>query len=147
MRMLWRLILPICGLLLFSGESYQSFRSARESHREHWRFFYWSSIRLDSAPLSSQPESVTRPCSNGAENCIEFDPEIIWVTPGPLTKLLEVSALPAFVVGAVVVVGLGRLGINEVISFMILMPLLICGWFYFLGWFIDRWRYKRSLKS
>lgn len=90
---------------------------------------------------------MTRPCPRDPENCTEFDLEYAWIDPGPLPRLLVLSALPAFVVGAVVVESLGRLGINEVISFMILMPLLICGWFYFLGWFIDRWRYKRSLKS
>lgn len=147
MRRRWRLILPACGLLLFSFGSYESFRLARESHREHWRFFYWASIRLDSDPLGRQYRTLTRPCPKDPENCTEFDLEYAWIDPGPLAKLQFLSAMPAFSVGMRLVFVLGKFGINEVISFMILMPLLICAWFYFLGWFIDRWRFKRSLKS
>jgi high-affinity Fe2+/Pb2+ permease len=68
----------------------------------------------------------------------------IWVEPGWFAKSLMLSAFPAFVLGAVVVHGLGRLGISEVSSFMVLMPLLISAWFYFVGWLVDRWRFKRS---
>ena len=39
------------------------------------------------------------------------------------------SALPAFVVGTAVVRGLG---VSEVWSFAIVMPLLILAWFYFV---------------
>jgi hypothetical protein len=53
------------------------------------------------------------------------------------------SAFPAFVFGGVIVRSLGRLGISEVSSFMVLMPLLISAWFYFVGWLVDRWRFKR----
>ncbi|MGB9465504.1 MAG: hypothetical protein WBR10_10350 [Candidatus Acidiferrum sp.] len=49
------------------------------------------------------------------------------------------SAIPAFVVEAVVIGGLGRIGINEIWGFMISMPLLIFAWYYFVGWLIDRW--------
>ena len=54
------------------------------------------------------------------------------------------SALPAFVVGTAVVRGLAGLGVSEVWSFMIVMPLLILAWFYFVGWLTDRWVHKRS---
>jgi hypothetical protein len=54
------------------------------------------------------------------------------------------SALPAFVVGTAVVRGLASLGVSEVWSFTIVMPLLILAWFYFIGWLIDRWVHKRS---
>jgi len=54
------------------------------------------------------------------------------------------SALPAFVVGTAVVRALAHLGVSEVWSFMIVMPLLILAWFYFVGWLTDRWVHKRS---
>jgi len=54
------------------------------------------------------------------------------------------SALPAFVVGRAVVSGLARLGVSEVWSFAILMPVLVVAWFYFVGWLIDRWLHKWS---
>jgi hypothetical protein len=147
MRRRWRVILPTCGLLLFTWSTYQYFRFDHESHKGPWRYFYWSSIRLDSDPRGVHPKFVTRPCPNDPQNCLEFDPEFIWITPGPLTRLLELSALPAFLVGAIVVGSLARFGISEVRSFMVLMPLLILAWFYFLGWLLDRWRYKRSIAS
>jgi len=46
---------------------------------------------------------------------------------------LMISAIPAFAVGAIAVGGLGRLGISQVSSFMVLMPLLISTWYYALG--------------
>jgi hypothetical protein len=38
----------------------------------------------------------------------------------------------------IIVSSLGRLGISEILSFMIAMPLLIVAWYYFMGWMIDR---------
>ena len=58
-----------------------------------------------------------------------------------------ISAFPAFIVGALIVSGLGRVGVNEVLSFMLLVPPLIFAWYYFLGWSVDRWRRKRSQQS
>jgi hypothetical protein len=37
----------------------------------------------------------------------------------------------------------GGFGMNQILSFMISMPLLIFGWFYFVGWLLDRWSFKR----
>jgi high-affinity Fe2+/Pb2+ permease len=72
-----------------------------------------------------------------------FDPEYIWVTPGPLRRVLEITALPAFFFGFFLVAGLGKMGINQVLTFMISMPIFISAWFYLLGWLLDRWRFKR----
>jgi hypothetical protein len=60
------------------------------------------------------------------------------VEPGWLIKYLELAALPAFFLGAAIVSVLGRLGINQIWSFLISMPLLIFAWFYFVSWLIDR---------
>jgi hypothetical protein len=53
-------------------------------------------------------------------------------------EMLGAYALPAFLVGTGVVHGLARLGVSEVISFMVSMPLLIFAWFYLVGWLVDR---------
>jgi hypothetical protein len=70
-----------------------------------------------------------------------------WVDRGLLEKVLMISALPAFVLGGFVVGGLGRLGINQVSSFMFVMPVLISAWYYFIGWMFDRWIGERSQPS
>jgi len=143
MRMRWRLALPVLGLVLFGGVTRNSFHVNREIHRTPNRYFWWSSMRLDSDPLNRHP-LATEPCKDGEEKCVDWTPVSIWVEPGWLAELLVPSAFPAFVFGAVVVHGLGRLGISEVSSFMVVMPLLISAWFYFVGWLVDRWRFKRS---
>jgi hypothetical protein len=68
----------------------------------------------------------------------------IWVDPGWLEKALVVSALPASLLGAVFGRGLAQLGVSELVSFMSTMPALIFGWFYLVGWYLDRWQHKRS---
>jgi len=56
------------------------------------------------------------------------------------------SGLPAFFVTALLVHGLGRLGVNEIYTFFVAAPLLLFAWYYFLGRLLDRlWaRRKRS---
>lgn len=144
MRRRWRLVLPVIGLILFAGETHQSVRMNREDRPNPSRYFWWSSIRLDSDPLNRHPR-VALPCKNGAGNCIEWDWALVdmWVDPGWLTRGLMVSALPAFAIGAFIVGGLGRLGINQIWSFVIFVPILIFTWHYFIGWLIDRWIFKR----
>ena len=62
-----------------------------------------------------------------------------------MDKLFVLSDLPAFLVGTLIVFGLGgKFGVSEVSSFMVTMPLLTFVWFYAVGWLIDRWRFKRS---
>jgi hypothetical protein len=140
--MRWRVVLPIIGVLLFLGESSESVGMNRKAHTS--RYFYWSSIRLDSDPLNRHPRPLKLlPCKDQTENCVGFDSEYIWVDPGWLAKLLILSAFPAFVFGGFAVHGLGRLGISEVRTFMVSMPLMIVTWYYLVGWLVDRWRYKR----
>jgi hypothetical protein len=112
-------------------------------HKGPSRYFWWSSIRLDSDPLSKYFKKPIS-CEQGLENCTAWEPEYIWVTPGWIDKALLLFALPAFVAGSGVVEGLGRFGVSQVLSFMISMPLLIFGWFYFVGWLFDRRRRSRS---
>jgi hypothetical protein len=108
------------------------------------RYFWWSSIRLDSDLLSKHPMVPTTTCQDENKDCSTWDPVYIWVDPGWAEKTLVVSAFPAFVVGAAIVGGLARLGMSEVSTFPVSVPVLIFAWFYFVGWLVDRWRYKRA---
>jgi hypothetical protein len=69
----------------------------------------------------------------------------IWVDPGLLEEFLILSAFPAFVLGGLVVALLGKLGISEVSSFMLLIPILILAWYFFIGWLLDR-RIRRRVQ-
>ena len=138
MQKRWRMVLPTVGIILFSVVSYHSSRVDRETPS---RYFWWSSIRLDSDP-SNRRNWGAKPCQDGKENCWELRTK--WVDPGLLEQFLILSALPAFAVGGFAVRSLGRMGINQVSSFMFLMPVLICAWYYLIGWLLDRWISKRS---
>ena len=140
-RMSWQCVLPVIGLLLFLLQSYESYRN--NQNRRFHRYFYWSSIRLDSDPLNKQYYTKETGSDMASEERVAWDPEVIWVDPGWLSRLLMISALPAFVVGAAVVVGLGRLGVSQILTFMISMPVLISAWYGLISWLIDRWRLGR----
>src|SRR5882672_7414492 len=135
MRTRWRLILPCLGWLLFALGSYESFRNDRLVHKQPSRYFWWSSIRLDSAPL--EKHSRITPCKEVEVDCVGWDPSSIWVDPGLLAETLILSALPAFAVGALIVGCLGRFGISQVSTFMVTMPTLIGAWYYLVGWSFD----------
>jgi hypothetical protein len=142
MRNRWRLILPIVGLLLFSGVSLDSLHRRRAYQKDPGRYFYWASVRLDSDPLNQQPQVAT-PCKDAENGCVAWDPVSLWVDPGFLAKMLLVSAIPAFVIGIWFVRILGHHGVNEVLTFMAVMPVLVAVWYYAVGSLIDRWMYKR----
>jgi hypothetical protein len=93
---------------------------------------------LDSDPLNRHSRVAT-PCRSGEENGVGWELREIdtWVDPGWLTRALMVSALPVFVITAMIVSVLGRLEINQVWRFMVSMPLLILAWFYRIGSPID----------
>jgi hypothetical protein len=136
----WRIVLPVLGLILFSTVSYRSY----ETQRAPSRYFYWSSMRLDSDPLNKGSQSVT-PCDGAKVNCVEWDLSVAdrWGHPELQVRILSLSAAPAFLVGAFAVDALGRLGISQVSSFMFLMPVLIFAWYYLVSWLLDRWIRKR----
>jgi hypothetical protein len=145
MRMRWSLALPAAGLTLFAALTYHSFRWNREVRNgQQGRYFWWSSIRLDSDPLNRRPKTPTpTSCEGETADCVGWDPQFIWIEPGWMAKLLVLSAFPAFAAGAGVVRGLASLGISEISTFMVSMPVFILAWFYIVGWIIDRWRRKR----
>ena len=143
MQKRWRMVLPTVGIILFSAVSYHSLRLNKEIQRAPSRYFWWSAIRLDSDPANKRNWRAT-PCQDSKENCSGWDLRSTWVDPGFVQKFLMLSALPAFVVGGLAVRGLGTIGINQISSFMLLMPVLICAWYYLIGWLLDHWISRRS---
>lgn len=145
MKMHWRVGLCLWGFVLFGLLTYGSIRWNREMrHGRDGRYFWWGAERLDSDPLGKH--STLQPCTQGQEGepCVE--PMYIWVEPGWLEKALAISALPAFLLGTIFVRGLARLGVSEFGSFMSTIPVLILVWFYGVGWLLDRWQHRRSLR-
>lgn len=143
--MRWRPILCIRGLTLFGLLTYFSLRlgDGNES-RHHNRYFWWGSVRLDSDPLGQR--GMVKPSSPELEEGCDFDPEYIWTTPGWIEKALELSAFPAFILATTVAHRLAHLGVSELLSFMPAMSLDTLAWFYAVGWLLDHWRFKRSLR-
>jgi hypothetical protein len=146
-RLRWKLVLPLIGLIFFAGVTYSSIRTNHQVSTASHRYFWWSWIRLDSDPLNRNLRAA-EPCGkNALENCAAWDLNSVWVDPGWLVMAFAVSALPAFVVGMIIVHVLRLLGISEIFSFMIAMPLLIFAWYYFIGWMIDHRMNKRPRGS
>jgi len=147
MRMRWRLVLSLWGLILFALLTYHAARWNRETRQGHpSRYFWWGATRLDSDPMNKHPRRPL-PCEQGTDDCISFDPEYISVEPGLMQKALVLSALPGFLSSLAVVRGLARLGVSELVSFMLTTPVFIFAWFYSLGWLLDRRRYRRSVRT
>lgn len=145
-RMRWRAILCLWGLILFGLLTYGSFRvnpDLRQLH-QHGRYFWWGSVRLDTDPLNEHPV-FRQPCAPDTEQTCGFDPQYIWVSPGWGERAFTLTALPAVLLTGAVVHGLDRFGVSELLSFIITMPCLTVAWFYAVGWFLDRWQYKRRL--
>jgi len=141
--MRWRLVLPVVGLIVFTAISYHSYRVNREGPR----FFLWSTLRLDSDPLNRDDQS---PCLESKDPCVGWDPAVVdryWARPGLAERWFARFTLPAFFVSTLIVFGLGRFGISQVLSFFVSMPPLTLAWYYSVGWLVDRWRFKRSRKA
>ena len=145
-RIRWRPILCLWGLILFGLLTYGSLRlnpDLRQLH-QHGRYFWWGTVRLDSDPLNRHP--ALKPCAQEAEAECVGEPLFIEVSPGLIERALILSALPAFLITIAAVHGLAHFGVSELLSFMITMPCLTVAWFYNVGWFLDRWQYKRCLR-
>jgi hypothetical protein len=147
MRKRWRFVLSLSGVTLFVLLTYQAVHAHHEMRNgQAGRYFWWGAIRLDSDPLKKHPAARTQPCEEEASGCSSWDPEYIWVSPGVVERVLILSAFPVFLFCLAVVRGLARLGISEVASFMCTTPVCITVWFYSIGWFLDRWTYKRRAR-
>ena len=144
--MRWRLALPTLGLVLFATGTADSLRREPELHRFHNRYFWWESFRLDPDPLRRHPEPSSA-CEDRKKNCTSWDLRAAWVDPGWLAKALMVTAAPPFFLGAAVISGLGRLGVNEVWTFFIVVPPFIALWYYGVGLFLERSKMKKFRRT
>ena len=88
------------------------------------RGFVWILTR------STGTSALRNPAARIRSKTAAWDLNSIWVDPGWLVMAFSVSALPAFVVGMIIVHELRLLGISEILSSMIAMPLLIFAWYY-----------------
>jgi hypothetical protein len=146
MRIRWSVILPVAGLILFALVSYRSMSANHQDQDVPHKYYWWSSLRLDTDPQNKNPV-LPAPCRDQKENCVGWKLQSPWVTPGWLDRLLVVAALPAFLAGAAVMISLSKLGVDEVLSFMVSMPILLVAWFYSVGWLIERWSQRRQMKN
>jgi hypothetical protein len=143
MRLRWSVLLPLAGLVLFTAVSYQSSRVNDELQRSPNRYYWWSSLRLDTDPLNRNPRPAER-CKDDPDHCASWDVSSPRAAPGWLDKVLVVSAFPAFLAAFALVLAFGRQGTSEVLIFMVVMPTFLFGWYYFIGRLIERWFYKRA---
>src|SRR5689334_24714790 len=139
MRMRWKLVLPFLGLVAFVLVTIGSVCTDRVTPHNPHRYFWWSSIRLDTDPLNKHPHALV-PLK-------EWELRDMWIEPGWLPKWFMLSSFPAFVVGMETVHALGRLGVNEVWSFLTCMPFLIIAWYHFIGWLLDCWKSRRTQRA
>ena len=146
MRPCSRIILPVVGLLLFAWVTGQSVWVQRSGWHGSPRYFWWGSIALDSDPLNKH-QPVAPACQNAAEHCSTWNPKAVIAEPGNVEMLVAVSGLPAFAISSATVSRLGRLGVNEIWTFMISTPLLLLAWYCLVGWLLDRLASKLQHKS
>src|SRR5215470_14813594 len=130
-------ILPVFGLVLFAVVTYKSMSMNPPAESVPNKYYWWSSLRLDTDPLNKHPKPAS-PCENKEANCVDFGPSVTHVKPSLLDRLLTYSALPAFLAGAGLVIALSKRGVDEVLTFMVCMPILLFLWFFFVGWLLDR---------
>ena len=57
------------------------------------------------------------------------------------------SAFPAFLSEGFILAGLSRLGVSQITTFMVWMPLLTVTWYYFVGRVVDYLVEGRSLRT
>jgi hypothetical protein len=142
MRIRFSVILPVLGLILFADVSYRSMSANRHLQDAPHKYYSWSSLRLDTDPQNKHTQPVN-PCES-KENCPDWEPAHLYIAPSWLDKLLVFSALPAFLAGAGLVIGSSKLGVDEVLTFMVSMPILLFVWYHFVGWLLDLWLFRRQ---
>jgi hypothetical protein len=85
-------------------------------------------------------------CKEAEENCATWDLKNTWVDPGLLDGFLLLTAFPAFILSRLMAGILGTMGINQLTTFMLSMPVLLLLWYYFVGQLLDGWMHRRSSK-
>ena len=82
-------------------------------------------------------------CLYDPGHCANWDVTPRRNPPGWLDRALVLSAFPAFLTGFALVLLMARKGVNEVMTFMVSMPMLLYGWYYLVGWLLEYWLYRR----
>jgi hypothetical protein len=102
-------------------------------------------MRLDSDPLQRRYPS---PCTQSKDPCVDWgDIETdSMLHPTPFERLFVISTLPAFPLSSFLAFGLGNLGVSQVTTFMLSMPLATCTWLYIVGWLIDRKGFRQATR-
>ena len=138
MRIRFSVILPVLGLLVFAAVTYRSMAANPEAQNVPNKYYRWSSLRLDTDPLNKNPQQTSR-CESKNENCSGWQQQRdVWVTPGFLDRALIFSALPAFLAGTGLVIAFSTQGVDEVLTFMVSMPIFLFLWYYLVGRLVDR---------
>lgn len=137
MQTRFSIILPALGLLLFAAVTYRSMEVNQQGPDGPHKYYWWSSLRLDTDPLNKNPKPAG-PCGSSKGNCADWEPPATQIAPGLLEKTLNISALPAFLAGTGLVIELSKRGVDEVLTFMVSIPILLFLWFYFVGWLLER---------
>ena len=143
MQLRWSTILPMTGLFLFTAVAYRSMPANHHDRVVPRRYYWWSSLRLDSDPLNRNP-APPKPCPEGIANCSNGETPNVKIAPGWLEKSLVVTGFPALLAAFAVVASLSKRGIDEVLTFFVSMPILLFGWYYLVGWLIERWLVRRA---
>jgi len=118
MSLRWRLVLPAFGLLLFLAETFGSVGLNHDlrGRNPNRTDFYWGKFRLQTDPLGKLPPP---PCRPEITNCSEWwEIRDVIVDPGTILATLLLSGLPAFFVTTLLIHGFGRLGVNEICTFL-----------------------------
>jgi hypothetical protein len=136
MEIRFSLILPVLGLLLFTAVTLRSAKVNEHDAAHPHKYYWWSSLRLDTDPLNQHP-ATPPPCGDKEKNCAQDESRTLQVSPNVLDKTLAISGFPAFLAGAGIVALSSRRGIDEVLAFMVSMPILLFGWYYLVGWLVD----------
>jgi hypothetical protein len=145
MQLRWSSILPLMGLILFAIVSYRSMPANVHEQEVPRKYYWWSSLRLDSDPLNKNPQ-LSASCGDEKQSCSNGVTPNVKITPSWLDRLLIISALPAFLAGAALMILLSKLGLDEVLTFMVCMPILLLAWYYLVGWLIE-WQVSKHTQQ
>ena len=142
-------ILPILGLALFAGQSYRSIDSQWSVLRkEGGACFCWGGLPLDTKPLDKNYEmfGMRNLTACGALNALNAQTDLGCGESFFPTRLLGISALPAFLASLVIIDGLAKLGVSKFASFMVVTPVLIFVWYYLVSLLIIKLVRRRKLR-
>ena len=132
MRLHW--FFPAVALVIFAIITFQSYRWHRRYYPKDPTFL-WGTLHLDSDPLNRHARNR---CGDSDQDCEGFELRTLWVEPGPLLEYYLLLSMPAFLLARLVTAAFAKVGVSEVVTFMICMPIALCAWYYVVGRASDR---------